>query len=124
MPIYEYECDRCHRRSSVLTLRVSEKVKPVCSHCGATAMHRLMSRFAMPKSEEARMDALANPAALSGLDENDPKSVARLMRKMGKEMGEEFGGAEFDEAVDELESGGDLGGEDGGDFSGGGEDDL
>src|SRR3989442_8087739 len=78
MPIYEYECDRCHRRSSVLTLRVSEKVKPVCSHCGATAMHRLMSRFAMPKSEEARMDALANPAALSGLDENDPKSVARL----------------------------------------------
>src|SRR5437899_2140564 len=29
MPIYEYECDRCHRRSSVLTLRVSEKVKPV-----------------------------------------------------------------------------------------------
>ena len=124
MPIYEYECDRCHRRSSVLTLRVSERVKPVCNHCGATAMHRLMSRFAMPKSEEARMDAMANPAALSGLDENDPKSVARLMRKMGKEMGEEFGGAEFDEAVDELESGGDLGGEDGDDIGGGGEDDL
>jgi len=124
MPIYEYECDRCHRRTNVLTMRISQKVKPVCDHCGATAMRRLMSRFATPKSEEARMDALADPAALSGLDENDPKSVARVMRKMGKEMGEEFGGAEFNEAVEELESGGDLGGADGDDFSGGGEDDL
>src|SRR5579863_800439 len=124
MPIYEYECDRCHRRTNVLTMRISQQVKPVCDHCGATAMRRLMSRFAMPKSEEARMDALADPAALSGLDENDPKSVARVMRKMGKEMGEEFGGAEFNEAVEELESGGDLGGADGDVFSGGGEDDL
>jgi len=64
-------------------------------------------------------------STFAGLDENDPKSVARMMRKMGKEMGDEFGGAEFDEAVDELESGGDLGGGDdefGG--GGGGEDDF
>ena len=71
------------------------------------------------------MDALSDPSTFAGLDENDPKSVARMMRKMGKEMGDEFGGAEFDEAVDELESGGDLGGGDdefGG--GGGGEDDF
>ncbi len=122
MPIYEYECNRCHRRTSVLTMRISEKVKPVCEHCGATAMHRLMSRFAMPKSEEARMDALSDPANYAGLDENDPKSVARMMRKMGKDMGEEFSGPEFDEAVNELESGGDLGGSD--DDLGGGDEDL
>ena len=113
MPIYEYECDKCHRRTSVLTLRVSEKAKPVCGKCGSTAMHRLMSRFAMPRSEEARMDRLADPSNFSGLDENDPKSLARAMRKMGGEMGDELGGAEFDEAIDELESGGDLGGDDG-----------
>jgi putative FmdB family regulatory protein len=119
MPIYEYECDKCHRSTSVLTMRVGEKVKPVCRHCGATAMRRLMSRFAMPRSDEARMDAMADPANFSGLDENDPKGLARMMRKMGREMGDEFGGAEFDEAVDELEAGGDLGGDDG---SGGDED--
>jgi putative FmdB family regulatory protein len=125
MPIYEYECEKCRRRSSILTMRVSEKVDPVCSHCGATAMHRLMSRFATPRSEEARMDALADPSNLSGLDENDPKSVARMMRKMGQQMGDEFSGPEFDEAVNELESGGDLGGDDddlGG--GGGGDDDF
>jgi putative FmdB family regulatory protein len=113
MPIYEYECDKCHRRTSVLTLRVSEKAHPVCGKCGSTAMHRLMSRFAMPRSEEARMDRLADSSNFSDLDENDPKSLARAMRKMGSEMGDEFSGPEFDDAVNELESGGDLGGDDG-----------
>ena len=35
MPIYEYECGKCGKRSSILTLRVSEKVNEVCRHCGA-----------------------------------------------------------------------------------------
>src|SRR5579863_9689972 len=107
MPIYEYECEKCHRRSSVLTLRVSAKVAVKCEHCGATRMRRLMSRFAMPRSEEARLDALADPSALGDFDENDPKSMAR-------EMGDEFAGPEFDEAVNELESNGDLGDDGGG----------
>jgi hypothetical protein len=64
-----------------------------------------MSRFAMPKSEEARMESLADPSALSGIDESDPKSVARWMRKMGKEMGEDVGGEDFDGMIDEIESG-------------------
>jgi putative FmdB family regulatory protein len=112
MPIYEYECSKCRRKTSVLTMRVSERVDPTCSNCGSTEMNRLMSRFAMPRSEEARLNALADPSKLGDFDENDPKSLARMMRRMGSEMGDEFAGPEFDEAVDELESGGDLGGED------------
>ncbi len=72
-------------------------------------MSRLMSRFAMPRSVESRMESLADPSRMGDIDENDPKSVARMMKRMGKEMGDEFGGAEFDEAVEEIESGGDLG---------------
>src|SRR5437764_14769830 len=82
MPIYEYECQDCHRRTSVLTTRISERVKAQCKHCGGSKMSRLMSRFAMPKSEEKRLDALADPSNLSGFDENDPKSVARTMKKI------------------------------------------
>jgi putative FmdB family regulatory protein len=123
MPIYEYECDKCHKRTSVLTMRVSERVDAVCKHCGSAQMSRLMSRFAMPRSEEARMDAMADPSNFSGIDENDPKSVARALRRVGKEMGDELGGPEFDEAVDELEHGGDLGGDED-DGGGGGDDDF
>jgi hypothetical protein len=50
-----------------------------------------MSKFASPKSEEARLASLTDPNALSGLDENDPESMTRFMKKMGDEMGEDLG---------------------------------
>lgn len=80
-------------------------------------MRRLMSRFAMPRSEESRLQSLADPSKMGDVDENDPKSVARMMKRMGKEVGDEFNGEDFDEAVEELESGGDLG-DDGSDDEG------
>jgi|SRR3990172_11137017 len=107
MPIYEYRCRQCGKRFSVLTLRVSEVVQPRCEKCGSRAADRLMSRFAMPKSDEARMEALADPSQLGGLDENDPQSVSRWMRKMGKEMGEDIGDEEIDAMMQDAEGGGD-----------------
>jgi len=114
VPIYEYRCRKCARRFSVLTLRASEKAMPVCDRCGSKSAERLMSRFAMPKSEEARLDSLSDPSSLSGLDENDPRSVARWMRKVGREMGDEVGGEDFGEMVDQIEAGEDAGGDEGG----------
>jgi putative FmdB family regulatory protein len=105
MPIYEYRCRKCGKRFSVLTLRASETPSIQCDKCGSHAADRLMSRFAMPKSEEARMERLADPGKLEGLDENDPKSVARWMRKMGNEMGDEIAGEDLDQMVDEVEAG-------------------
>jgi hypothetical protein len=60
-----------------------------------------MSRFATVRSEEDRLDSLADPASLGDLDEDDPKSVARWMKKMGSEMGEDLGD-DWDETVDEA----------------------
>ena len=48
------------------------------------------------------MESLADPSSLSGLDENDPGSVARWMKKMGKEIGEDFGGEDIDQLADEA----------------------
>jgi len=106
MRIYEYRCTDCKRKVSILTLRVSEQVDPVCDGCGSRKLTRLMSRFALVRSENSRLDDLSDPSSLSGLDENDPKSMARWMRKMGKELGEDAG-EDFDQMVDELEAGGD-----------------
>ncbi len=127
MPIYEYRCNTCKKRVSVLTLRVSEEVNPQCDRCGSKDLSRLMSRFATVKSEEARLDALSDPRSLSGLDENDPKSMARWMRKMGKELGEEFSGEDFDQMVEEMEAGklpDEEGGMGGGEGLGGGGSDF
>ena len=51
------------------------------------------------------MEALADPSNFGDVDENDPKSMARFMKKMGKEMGEDFG-EDLDEAMESMEEGG------------------
>jgi putative FmdB family regulatory protein len=106
VPIYEYRCGSCKRRVNVFfrTMSAAQKDTPHCPNCDSTNLRRLVSRFATVKSEEARMDAMADPSALGGLDENDPKSLARFMKNMSGEMGEEMG-PEFDEMVGRLESG-------------------
>jgi putative FmdB family regulatory protein len=106
VPIYEYRCGDCRKKVTVLTLRASEAVEPVCEHCGGRNLSRLMSRFAMVRSDESRLDDLADPSSLGGVDENDPKSMARWMKRMGREMGDELGGDELDEMVDNIEAGG------------------
>lgn len=106
MPIYEYRCAPCQRRVQVLTLRVSERPQPICDRCGNRDLERMPSRFAVARSEESRLDALSDPSQLAGVDENDPRSVARWMRRMSKEIGDEAAGPELDEMIDELESGG------------------
>lgn len=100
MPIYEYRCQDCRKRSTYLLL-TSNAPAPICKHCQSRNLERIMSRFAAPKSEEARMEALADPSRFGDVDENDPQSMARFMKKMGKEMGEDVGD-DMDEAMDAM----------------------
>lgn len=101
MPIYEYRCAECKKRISLLILSVNQASTAACTSCGSTKLDRLMSRFASPKSEEARLESLADPSKFGDVDENDPQSMARFMKKMGKEMGEDMGD-DFDEAIEEA----------------------
>ena len=104
MPIYEYRCEDCGKRNTYLLLQGHSSTLS-CKHCKSHQLERIMSRFAAPKSEEARMEALADPSKFGDVDENDPKSMARFMKKIGKEMGEDMG-EDFDEAMESMEEGG------------------
>jgi len=104
MPIYEYKCANCGRISSVLTRTYGAPDQLVCSKCGKPDLRRLVSRFAVVRSEESRLEAMADPSAFADVDENDPRSVARWAKRMGREMGEDLG-EEFDEMVERMEAG-------------------
>jgi len=109
MPIYEYRCADCGKKSTFITLSVSSALEPKCKNCGSANMKKLVSRVAIFRSEESRLEGLADPSKLAGLDENDPKSVARWMKKMGREMGEDMDEGfeqEIDQAVEEAGGGG------------------
>ena len=110
MPIYEYRCADCRRRVSLYyqTFSAADAATPVCPQCGSTRLSRLVSRVFQLKSEDAQLDDLADPSSFGGLDENDPKSVARWARKLGQQMGEDLGD-DWGDMVDRLEAGEDLG---------------
>ena len=135
MPVYEYRCHDCKRRVSIFwrTFSDVDTESIACPRCSGTNLTRLISRVRMVRSEESRLDNLADPGGLPDLDENDPKSLGRWMRKMSAETGEDLG-PEFNEVVGRLEAGEDpesieksmpdLMGEGGGSDFGGGLDDL
>ncbi len=104
MPIYEYRCADCGRVTSVLVRSFAAAVEPRCPCCSGANLRKLVSRFAVLKSEEARLDDLADPSSFADVDENDPKSVARWARKMGESLGEDAGD-DFKEAIAQMEAG-------------------
>src|SRR5512139_2012135 len=105
MPTYDFICNSCDQRFDVfLTFNEYGKKAVPCAHCGSKDVRRRMTRVRIAKSEESRMDSMADEfSGLEGL-ENDPQAMGRMMRKMGKEMGEEVP-PEFDEVVNRLEAG-------------------
>ena len=101
MPIYEYLCPMCNGRFQKLVPGFSDPTGLACPRCGAADVRRAISRVAVLKSEDARADALADASMFAGLDENDPRSIARWAKKLGKELGEEAGD-DWDEMVDQM----------------------
>jgi putative FmdB family regulatory protein len=101
MPIYEYRCDDCGKISEFLLIKSEETLTPQCKRCRSKKMSRVLSRVRVVRSEESRMESLADPSKWGGLNENDPKSMARWMKRMGKEMGEDMG-EDVDQMVDEA----------------------
>ncbi len=105
MPIYEYRCNSCRRPFSLFVRSLSAEPDLRCPRCGASDARRLISRFAVVRSEDSRSDDLMDSAGdLGDVDEKDPRSVARWAKKMSSELGEDAG-PEFNEMVDRLESG-------------------
>lgn len=110
MPIYEFRCRSCGRTVSVFQRSMGVAVSAVCPHCGGSDLSRLVSRFAVLRAEQVADDALAD---LDGVDENDPRSVARWARRMkaegfGQDLGPEFDGMvermEAGQSIDEIEA--------------------
>jgi len=105
MPIYEFLCRACGRRSSVFQRSIRTELSAACPHCQSADVQKLVSQFAVLHSAGAAFD----DSAMAGFDENDPAAMERWARSMGEEMGGDpdslddgFGGGGFD----------DLGGDD------------
>ncbi|NLG95943.1 MAG: zinc ribbon domain-containing protein [Chloroflexi bacterium] len=132
MPNYEYRCLNCRKRFEIYMTYQEYGTRPVtCPHCNSDKVQRRIGKIRVARSDESRLESLADPAKLAGIDD-DPRAMGRMMREMSREIGEDMG-PEFDEVVGRLEAGqtpdqierdlpdlgsGDMGGDLGGGFSG------
>jgi putative FmdB family regulatory protein len=138
VPIYEFYCADCHTIYSFLSRKIDTSSRPSCPRCSRPKLERRVSRIAIsrkradagppeddlpgaddPKMEQA-MESLMRES--QGLDENDPRQLARMMRKLHQTAGMPLDG-KTEEAIRRMEAGesaekieaemGDLFGEDG-----------
>ena len=98
MPIYEYRCNTCNRRSTHLVRSLSDTRERLCRHCDSKDLVRLMSTFAFHQSWDSGIN-IPSYETLSDFDEDDPASMAQWAEGMGQDMGDEFGGG-FDDFDD------------------------
>lgn len=64
----------------------------------------MVSRVAVLKSDDSRLESMADPSLMNGLESEDPRALASFMRKMSDEMGEPLDD-DMHEVVSRLESG-------------------
>jgi len=105
MPTYDFICNNCQKRFEVfLTFSEYGKKSVYCAHCQSDNVRRRMTKVRIAKSDSSRLESAADDfSSMEGI-EDDPKALARMMRKMGGEMGEDLP-AEFNDVVDRLEAG-------------------
>lgn len=105
MPTYDFICNSCEQRFDVFMTFNEYGTKTVhCTHCNSEDVRRRMTKVRIAKTEDSRMETMAEN--FSGFEsmEEDPKALGEMMRKMGNTMGEDLP-PEFDEVVERLESG-------------------
>jgi hypothetical protein len=131
MPIYEFYCSDNHKvyQFYAKTLAQGQTV-PKCPDNPAFSMVKLVSKFAVTSSgkggkqkagnkenadggtpdavEDPRMEAAfgAMEREFSSVDENDPRAMGRMMRRMAELTGEKMDGG-MEEVVRKLEEGAD-----------------
>jgi putative FmdB family regulatory protein len=133
MPIYEFACPKCRVIFNFLSKRLNPDHSPTCPKCGNEKMTKQMSAFAMPRGTkepastspeyeggEGAPDApdMDDPRVMramneierdmESLDENNPKHMAHMMRKMKDIMPPGAVPKELDVAIKRLEAGDDL----------------
>jgi putative FmdB family regulatory protein len=125
MPIYEFTCPRCRVIFSFLSKRLNPDRLPTCPKCGNKKMHKQVSKFAMIKGVQEPATAAQGdegPAPdfddprvaramaelerdMEHLDEDNPKDMAHVMKKMKNLMPPGSVPKELDVAIKRLEAG-------------------
>jgi putative FmdB family regulatory protein len=127
VPIYEFYCEDCHTVFSFLSRSFDTERRPGCPKCERERLERQVSLFAISKGrgeggdedalgdddmelppgfdEEKMMRVMSSlERDMEGMDEDDPRQMAHLMRKLYDATGMDLGPG-MHEAIRRMEAG-------------------
>ena len=107
MPIYEYRCADCKKKVSVFfrSISAASQEQARCPNCNGTHLTKLVSKVRVIRGAATTAgDDGVDDSMFDDVNENDPRSLGRMMRRMAAESGEDMG-PEFGEVVSRLEKG-------------------
>ncbi len=90
MPVFEFRCQNCGSKFSVLIGMTAEQSEDACPQCGSKRTEKLVSRFARFRNEDGRIDEMADQLEALGEPES-PSQMRQIMREMGKAMDDDMG---------------------------------
>lgn len=89
MPIYEYRCADCGKKFSALVGMTAEPDDERCPACGGQRTSKLVSRVGKFRSEDARIDEIADRFEVMG-EPDSPSAMRDAVREMGKAMDDDL----------------------------------
>ena len=104
MPLYEYQCNACGRINTALILKAEEEENLQCGKCDSSDLRRVLSRFALHKTEGQRVDDFDPRAPRDDSFHKDDRNVGLWAKKRMKQLGVDLGPS-FDETVENARSG-------------------
>jgi len=104
MPLYEYQCSECGGINTALVLKPREEENLQCGRCQSRALVRILSRFALHKTEAQRVDEFDPRAQRNNNFYKDDRNVGLWAKKRMKQLGVDLGSG-FDETVEKARSG-------------------
>jgi putative FmdB family regulatory protein len=88
MPIYEFICQACHKRSSHFVRSINQSFSPVCPACGGKELTRAISTFAHHKSIKTIHEESGEPSVSAPWEfYKDPRNIGRMTEKRFQDMG-------------------------------------
>jgi putative FmdB family regulatory protein len=123
MPVYEFYCSDCHTIYNFFSRRINTEAVPACPNpaCDNSQLERRMSIFAISRGrqegeegdealfgdmDESKMEQMMASLAgeMEGLDEDDPRQAAKLMRRLYETTGLKLTDG-MEEAIRRMEAG-------------------
>ena len=87
MPLFEYQCEDCRLKNTLLVYSWSKDSDRTCQHCNGPNLTKLISKFTQGRSWGESLGWVPSGETLNDVNEDDHRSIDQFLGRVKQEMG-------------------------------------